>query len=343
MVLLPFYNNWILVGTVIIPLYSGGCCVICESDDIDTIIKTMNENAVTNFVCVKSIYDKILDKFLTEINSHFIGRVKYWIAEKLNSMSISQMLFSKYHKLLGGKFRYFLTVGTSIQTNIWKPLTILGFDVKEAYGMAEGTSIVTIPVSKRVNSQSVGQLIEGIKIKIINDEIVLKGPNIMYSYYNSPQLNKELLINGWLFTGDIGYIEANNELYIIGRKNEEIVFSDGRIVNPFEIESMIASYDDYIHDLGVYSSNNMLKIVIVPKPNLIELHGDSNNFETIKDIIRWNVIEYYNHTVPQFKRIKKITITDKILPKSTSGKLKRYLLSSFEVQEVDEFSELLSK
>jgi long-chain acyl-CoA synthetase len=137
-------------------------------------------------------------------------------------------------------------------------------------------------------------------------------------------------MNDWFFTGDEGYLDEDGYLYIVGRTSDAIILKSGKIIFPDQLESELKSRTNYISDVGVFYQDGIIKAIIIPIRELIDQYGSDDNFHEIYNYLRWQVIESFNHSVPLHKRIKKIIISDVPLQRSTSGKLKRFLLLEYE-------------
>ncbi len=331
---LPCYNNWILIATIITPLFIGCTCVFAP-DNIESIIKTISDYKVSIIVAVRRVYTDLLNFLMTE-KLFNINTMKYKIVSKINNKTNSKIAYRRVHKLLGNNIKYFLTVGANVEEEIYKPMLALGFEVFEGYGMAETSSLITYPASKRTHPQYVGKMLEGIEYKIINNELVLKGENIANKYYNRDALNKSIFNNGWFFTNDVIEIvddendKNNGMIRFIGRVGDEIVLKTGRVVILAELDKRIGEMTNYVRECGVFYDEGSFKVIIVPSQNMIDIYGIEDNYLIIHSILRWKVIEHYNHTVPAYKKISHVIITEENLPRSTSGKIKRYLLKELE-------------
>lgn len=325
---LPFYNNWILLSTLVFPLLCGCTCVFA-TDNIENIIKNISNHKVSIVVAVKKVYTDLLELLQTK-KLFNTNTLKYKIISKINNKKISEIAYKKIHNLLGNSIRYFLTVGAKVVEEIYVPMLALGFEIFEGYGMAETSSLITYPTSKRTDAEYVGKILNGLEYKIINNELVLNGENIGKQYYNRNELNKITFNNEWFFTNDVIEIEDNGMIKLLGRVGDEVVLKSGRVVVLAELESKLDKMKDYINECGVFFDDNIFKIVIVPAMNMIETYGVEDHYLVIHSILRWKVIEHYNHGVQPYKRITNVIITEQKLPRSTSGKIKRYLLKDFE-------------
>jgi len=335
LVLLPLFNNWILISTILIPLLIGGCCVFCPKDDIHIIIDTIRSHNVSILVLVRRVYLELLDVLFSVGGLVNRNSIKYKLVSLFNNARLSRLLYKDVHRLLGNNIRYFLTVGAKLDNDIYEPLLALGFEIFEGYGMAETSSLITYPASKRTHPDYVGKIIDGLDYKMINNELILHGKSVGKQYFNRDLFNTELFNNGWFFTKDIVEIEDDGMVRFRSRFNEEIILKTGHIIIPAEIEDLLNSRVDYVIESGVFYQDDILKVVIVPSKSMIEKYGGEENYLIISSIIRWKVIEYYNRSVPRYKRINKIIITENRFKRSTSGKIKRYLLYDYEEIEIE--------
>jgi long-chain acyl-CoA synthetase len=185
---LPFYNNWMLLGTLVFPLFAGATCVICRSMEIEDIVETINKYKINIVVCVNSVYEQLINYALDMLNKKYY-KLLFKIAETLNNIQISKLFFKKIHKQFGNSIRYFLSIGTKVPKEIYQDFLTLGFEIYEGYGMQETAGVITIPESKRNKPHSVGKFIDGLHHKIIDKEIVVRGPSVAKSYYNRPEEN----------------------------------------------------------------------------------------------------------------------------------------------------------
>jgi len=151
----------------------------------------------------------------------------------------------------------------------------------------------------------------------------------MQGYFNRPEETAEVLKDGWLYTGDLGRLDADGYLYITGRRKEIIVLSNGKNINPTEIEAKIENQAACISEIGVYADRDQLKALIVP--NKGELQG--LNTEQIEEKLKWEVIDAYNQTVSPYKRIMHFSVTNTELPRTRLGKLQRFKLVEFATEK----------
>jgi long-chain acyl-CoA synthetase len=174
---------------------------------------------------------------------------------------------------------------------------------------------------------SVGQAVPGVLVELREGEIVAKGDNIMKGYYNKPAETKEVLIDGWLFTGDLGHIDKDGYLYITGRKKDLIILSNGKNINPEEIEAKLEKVSPAVREAGVYALNDTLNAVLLPNFEWLK----AQQIDNIHEYFKWEIIDNYNTQVSPYKKILSFALVNEDLPKTRLGKIQHYKLDKFTV------------
>jgi long-chain acyl-CoA synthetase len=232
-------------------------------------------------------------------------------------------VFSKVHEAFGGNVKFMVSGGAKLDPKIAKDFFTLGFTVIEGYGLTETSPIVTFNPPDRIKLGSVGIPIKGVQVRLSEEgEVLVRGPNVMKGYWNRPKETEEVIINGWLYTGDLGDMDEEGYLYIKGRKKEIIVLGTGKNVNPEEIENMLLESSDLIKEVGVLELEGKLHALIYPDLEKAKERGVVNLHETLK----WEVVDRVNRKLPEWKRIAGFKLTDRELPKTRLGKLRRFML-----------------
>ncbi len=331
LMLLPVHHVLPLAGTVIIPLYIGATIAISPSMQSADLMATLQNNAVTIVIGVPRLYTAIRKGIMDKIKASVIARMLFSIARKVNSMKFSRKIFSSVHKKFGGAIESLVSGGAALDKEIGDDFKTLGFEVLEGYGMTEAAPMITFTRPGRVRIGSPGEVMSETKVEIRDGEITASGPNIMQGYYNKPEETIEILKDGWLYTGDLGYIDQEGFLFITGRKKEIIVLSNGKKVNPTELEDKLTE-SIYVKECGVFYHNDQLQAIIVPA-DTSHFADDiaKTNRGQINELIRKEVIEPFNKTVSPYKKIMGFHITHEELPRTRLGKLQRFKLPSFAV------------
>lgn len=326
MVLLPLHHIFPLMGTLIIPLSVGGTIVFSPSMASEDIMATL-QHGITVIIGVPRLYNLIRKGFRDKINKSGIAKLLFKIAEKKNSLSFSRKIFGSVQKKFGGKIKYMVSGGAALDKEVAKDYLTLGFEILEGFGMTECAPMITFTHPGNVLPGSAGQPLKTNEVKIIDGEIVNQGRNVMQGYYNRPEETAAILKDGWLYTGDLGYLDDDNRIFITGRKKEIIVLSNGKNINPEEIENKILSMSEVITEIGVFEKADMLHAVIYSDYQKAKQLGIDN----VEEMLKWQVIDKYNQTVTPYKKVMKFSLIKESLPRTRLLKLKRFLLPKLEI------------
>ena len=330
--MLPYHHIMPLCFTLILPMYLGVPVILLTEISSASLLKTLQENRISVILGVPRVWEMLDKAIMTKINQSSLARFMFKIASKIKSMSIRKMLFSKVHKQFGGNIRLMVSGGAKIDKNILEDFRTMGFRAIQGYGMTETAPIIAFNVPSRERSDSVGEVIPDVEVKIAEDgEILVKGKNVMKGYYNNEQATKEAFDkDGWFHTGDLGKMEGKY-LIIIGRKKEMIVLPNGKNIDPNDIEAAIIKNTDLIKEIAVTEYKEQLLAIIYPDFEQIQ----AKKIVNIKDAIKWEVIDKYNITAPNYKKIHDIKIVKEELPKTRIGKIRRFMLKDLIEDKVE--------
>ena len=330
--MLPYHHIMPLCFTLILPMYLGVPIVLLTEISSASLLKTLQENRVTVIVGVPRVWEMLDKAIMTKINQSSVAKFMFKLASKTNSMSIRKMLFSKVHKQFGGHIRLMVSGGAKIDKNILEDFRTMGFRAIQGYGMTETAPIIAFNVPGRERSDSVGEVIPNVEVKIADDgEVLVKGKNVMKGYYKNEAATKEAFdVEGWFHTGDLGKMDGKY-LIIIGRKKEMIVLPNGKNIDPNDIEAEIMKNTDLIKEIAVTEYNEQLVAIIYPDFEKLQAQQIVN----IKDAIKWEVIDKYNVTAPNYKKIHDIKIIKQELPKTRLGKIRRFMLKDLLEDKVE--------
>lgn len=335
MVLLPLHHIFPLMGTMIIPLSVGGTIVFSPSMASEDIMATL-QHGVTIIIGVPRLYNLIRKGIKDKINKSGIAKLLFKIAQRKNSISFSRKIFGSVQRKFGGHIKYLVSGGAALDKEVAQDYLTLGFEILEGFGMTECAPMITFTRPGRVLPGSAGEPLKTNEVKVIDGEIVNRGRNVMQGYYNRPEETAAIIKDGWLYTGDLGYLE-NNRIFITGRKKEIIVLSNGKNINPEEIENKILSMNDVITEIGVFEKSDLLHAVIYPDYQKAKQQG----IENIEEMLKWQVIDKYNQSVTPYKKIMKFSLVKEPLPRTRLLKLKRFLLPQLEMISKEKLEEII--
>lgn len=252
-------------------LICQGSC-IAYAENIKQLKSNLAEIKPTMLIAVPRIFEKIHKGIWDKVKEGsaakrkiFLwalkqtpGTFKYKLADKL--------VFKKIKKAFGGNLRLAISGGAALNHKLAKFFHKIGITIVEGYGLTETAPVITCNRPTNIKLGTVGQKLEGVEIKIADDkEVLTRGDCIMKGYWNNDALTKEVIdSDGWLHTGDLGFINSEGFLVIIGRKKEMISLSTGKIAWPEHIE-MILNDDRYISQTMVMGNNkSYLTALIIP-------------------------------------------------------------------------------
>ena len=320
--ILPFHHIFPLMGTIMAPLSCGGTLVILEKISSEDILNALKEYQITIIIGVPRLYRLFHKGLMDKINANPAAKILLKISRSLKSLPFSRLVFKKAQEAFGGSITYFVSGGAKLDEQVGGDLYALGFEILEGFGMTEAAPMITFTRPGQVKIGSPGTPTSQTEVRIEDGEVLARGRNVMKGYFNKPEDTAAILKDGWLHTGDQGYLDKKNRLYITGRKKEIIVLSNGKNINPEEIENRILSLSPLIKEIGVYPKDEKLGAVIHPDLQAVKKEQVVNLRETIK----WLVLDKFNLTVPGYKKIHHFTLVTDELPKTRLGKLKRFLL-----------------
>jgi len=321
--ILPFHHTYPLMTTVLLPLYLGATVVFLDKLTPEDILEKLQKYQITVLIGVPRLYQLFHRRITEEINKNTLAKSLFKLMKKIKNQKIRKLIFKKVHDAFGGSIKYMVSGGAKLPLEIAEDLTTLGFTVIEGYGLTETSPIVSFNPPDKIKLGSVGIPIKGVEVKTTEEgEIIVHGDNVMKGYWKNPEETQKVIINGWLYTGDLGKIDEEGYIYITGRKKEIIVLGSGKNIFPEEIESKILAKAPYIKEVGVFEKGGKLLALIYPDLEKVKEFGITNLEETIK----WEVIDKVNRELPEWKRVVGFKIVKTELPKTRLGKLRRFLL-----------------
>ncbi len=333
LMLLPLHHIFPLLGTMVMPLFSGAMVAMSPSMASEDIIKTLQEQKVTMLIGVPRLFSAIRKGIKDKINKSGVAKGLFALVEKMNSRAFSKLVFGTVHKKFGGHIRYMVSGGAALDQAVGSDFKTLGFELLEGYGMTEAAPMITFARPGQVKVGSPGFPVPKCEVKIKDGEIIARGSNIMQGYYNRPEETAEVIKDGWLHTGDLGHFDEDGYLIITGRKKEILILSNGKNVNPVEIEQKLEGYAAFVKEVGVYQSGDQFRAIVVPSDELVMQHA---NDAELHQQIKWQVFDIYNQSCTSYKKVTDFTIFKDELPRTRLGKIRRFKLAELENNEAIE-------
>ena len=341
---LPMHHTYEGTCGFLCPLYAGATVFFSRS--LKTIVDDMQRAHPTVFLGVPLMYDKmyrrimgaIAEKGLTKALVPPMKTIAAWL-ETFGAEGVRRMLFSKIHETFGGSVRLFIAGGAAPDPKVSKGLRSFGFIMLQGYGLTETSPILTVNRERNFKDEAAGLPLPSVQLRIENPdanghgEIVAKGPSIMQGYYKNEAATNEVLHNGWFYTGDIGYFDNDGFLHINGRKKNVIVARNGENVYPEEIEDKVNKIP-FVLESVVYGTKDEkndeeIRVMIVPNAERFIEYAQTNKVEVTTQLIEKimnDEIRGLNKQLLGHQQIKKVRIRDKEFEKTTTQKIKRYLI-----------------
>ena len=325
MVLLPLHHSYPFAGTIFVPLHAGATCWITDGMKPDSILQTLKEGRITLIVGVPKLYETLAKGIMSKINASGVAKTLYNLASVLQWKSFSKLIFKSVHQKFGGNVHYILTGGAAFPKEVAKVFITLGFKILEGYGMTECAPMIAFSRPGEWRYNCIGRALPGCEMKIAeNGEILAKGENVMLGYYKKPEETAAIIKDGWLHTGDMGEIDAEGILKVTGRIKEIIVTSNGKNINPGEVEQELMKNSRFMKEVAVFLHQDHLHLLIYPEMSAVRLDSDGDTEELLK-----NEIAEYNKNAVHYKRIQQFHIVSEELPKNRMGKVQRFKLDDF--------------
>ncbi len=332
MILLPCHHVLPLMGSLIAPLVTGGSVAICPSMSAPDLMKTLAGGKVGIIIGVPRLYSMLTKAICGKIDAKWITRTLYKICEKIGSRTLSRTVFASIRKMMGGKMKYFVSGGAALDPAVAKKMQTLGLDILEGYGMTECAPMIAFTRPGDFTPGASGQPVPGCEVEIREGELVVHGDNIMQGYYGRPEETAAIVRNGWIYTGDLGYLDDKGRVVVTGRRKEIIVLSNGKNVNPTDIEHKLEAYTDIVKEAAVTDKDDALVAIIVPTPALASSMTDAQ----IEEKIKWDVLEKYNADAAGYKKIFSVKVYRNDLPRTRLDKIQRFKLKSLLVEAENE-------
>jgi len=337
---LPIHHTYELAINIAIAMYGA---TVCINDSLKTVLKNLKLYKPTGLVLVPL--------FLTTFNKKIWDEVKKKGMEKKLKMGMTasnamrafgidmrEKLFAEILAAFGGNLQKIICGGAAMEASLMKTFDALGIEVCEGYGITECSPLIAVNPYYKRKLGSVGPAVPCCDVRIDGEstdekgrvigEIIVKGENVMIGYYDNIEANLDVFTDdGWFRTGDLGYMDSDGYIYITGRKKSVIVLNNGKNVFPEEIEEYLGKIENIKECVVVGrdkgdGSEIMLTAVVFPD---FDAYPEDEPIDNIADDIKKQVLEL-NRSLPSFKQIRNIDIRKTEFEKTTTRKIKRFLV-----------------
>lgn len=331
---LPIHHVFECTVGFLFSLYKGAQTVFC--DGLRHIVENLNEYKVTVMACVPAIYERIFLMIRKQLEKQ--GKLKKILENeekyKDTSMKEKKQVFKEIHNMLGGEIRLLISGAAALDSKIEEKYRLLGINLVQGYGLTETSPVVAIGTNKYYKIGSIGKTVPSVEAKIVNandegiGELVVKGPNVMLGYFNDENATKEVIKDKWFYTGDLARIDNEGYIFICGRKKSVIVLKNGKNIFPEEMENLVNKIEgvqeSFIFGKQQSDDKNDIKInvkIVFDREivkNVYKVETDDDIYTALS-----KEVKEINKTMPKYKAIRGIIITEKPLIKTTTNKIKR--------------------
>ncbi|MGI8836684.1 MAG: AMP-binding protein, partial [Pyrinomonadaceae bacterium] len=333
---LPLHHTFEFSTGFLTPLSRGAQITYLPELTGEALARAIKNGHVTGMVGVPALWELLHRRIKNRLyeNSDWIGKAadamikaNAWLRDRV-SLNLGPILFYPIHEGMGGRIRYFVSGGSALSEKLQKDFQGLGFTILEGYGLTEASPVLTVTrPENRMLTGSVGRPLPGVEVKIADPdasgvgEVIARGPNVMLGYYADEDATRNTLVERWLYTGDLGRLDEDGNLFLVGRSKEIIVDTNGKNVYPDELEEV---YDTspYLKELSIVG----LADGIGEKVACLVVADDEYDIALSRAELRRKVEEHFREvsaSLPYYKRVKVLHFTDIELPRTATRKVKR--------------------
>lgn len=299
MTVLPIHHVYCFTCDILLSLRYG--CTVCVNDSMLRIPQNLKRFKPTIILLVPMIAETIYKKIKAASQAMPDVPMKAIAAD-----------------VFGGRLKGIYSGGAYLPPELAEGYRELGIPIAQGYGMTECSPRISTGNWADTSLEDVGTIVNGCEVKIVDGEIWAKSPSVMQGYYKDPKATAESLTeDGWLMTGDLGYVDEQKHLFITGRKKNLIILSNGENVSPEELENKFAGLD-WLSEVLVYAEQGVITAEVMFSPEFLQTHSREEAEKLFRDRV-----EAVNKTVTSAKTIHCLRVRDTEFDKTTSKKIKR--------------------
>ncbi len=311
-------------------------CTAFLNDSIKNVLRNFKNERPDSLILVPLFVETMHKKIWKEIEKKGLTKKVRFVMKLSGALrhvgiDIRRKAFAEILDSLGGELRTIICGGAPLSKTYVKDFDAFGIEIQEGYGITECSPLLAVNRQGEVVAGSVGKAVLGVDIKIDKSEgeetgeILAKGDNVMLGYYENPEATAEVFTDdGYFRTGDIGFIDKKGYIFITGRKKNIIILSNGKNIFPEELEEHL-SHREVIGECVVIGRNNgtetVITAVIYPSPEFSEGKTEEEIAQAVQ-----NAVTETNKSLPTFKHIQAHEIRKTEFEKTTTKKIKRFLV-----------------
>ncbi|MCU0606158.1 MAG: AMP-binding protein [Candidatus Edwardsbacteria bacterium] len=345
---LPLHHTFEATGGMLVPLYAGATICYARSLKSRDIVNDIRDSQATMMLGVPLLFEKIYEGILRAVKEKpMLTRAAFAASsglvksiKSLTGATAGKKVFGSMREKAGlSTLRLLVSGGAALKPEVAVGLETLGLEIMQGYGLTESAPVLTLNNVARPDPGSVGPPIADVEIKIVEPdatgigEIAARGPNIMLGYYQNQAATDAVIRDGWLHTGDLGYIDQRGCVFITGRAKNVIISAAGKNIYPEEVEAQLAKSPYVAESLVIgekHEQTGREEVHAIVYPNYEKLdeyaahHRVKLDEAQIERIIKAEVRHQCAH-LAEYKRVKHFSLREEEFPKTTTRKIKRYL------------------
>ena len=322
--IIPLSHAYEHTAGFFLPIYIGA--EIYFNDNRDQIVSDLLSVKPTLMTAVPRLYEVLYNKLNNQLATQNKVTQKLFyktvalgtktfkgfnlsLIEKAENLILDKIVRKKLQRKFGGNLQAFISGGAALNEQVGLFFQSLGINILQGYGQTECSPLISCNPINKIKIDTVGVPIKGLKVKLSKEkEILVRGDSLMKGYWKDKNNTDKVIINGWLHTGDLGFIDDEGYIKISGRMNEMIVNSGGENIAPVPIENLLLEHEE-IEQAMVYGHNKPFLIaLLVPNENL--LNSNLNNVQNLTTQFQ-GIINNINKDLSPTKRIRKFIILEK--------------------------------
>ena len=332
--ILPIHHVFECTVGFLFSLYKGAKTVFC--DGLRHVVENLKEYQVTVMACVPAIYESIFMIIRKSLQNR--GKLQEILdnEEKYKNASMEEKkeIFKEIHDILGGKIKLFISGAAALDPKIEAKYRLLGLNLVQGYGLTETSPVVAVGTNKYYKTGTIGKSVPSVQAKLVNvnaegiGELIVKGPSVMLGYFGNEEATKDVMQDDWFYTGDLAKIDDEGYITICGRKKSVIVLKNGKNIFPEEMESLVNKIEgvkeSFIFGKQQSEDKDDIKInvkIVFDRDIVEDVYKVKDDME-IRNVLS-NQVKEINATMPKYKAIRGIILTEEPLIKTTTNKIKR--------------------
>ena len=340
---LPIHHTYECTCTMLEGIFMGASMAFCRG--LKYITKDMQMVHPTFLLAVPLIYEKFYNTIQKTLKKQGQDKLVNTLFAANNytsriGLNIAKPIANKIMAQFGGNIDMFIAGGARVDPKVLSFFRSMGIPCLQGYGLTETSPMVALNPDqwKYMRNESAGKIFQFTEWKIVdkdeegNGEICFRGPQVMMGYYKNPEATAACMEDGWFHTGDVGYVDGDDYVYITGRRKNVIIAANGKNVFPEELEEKIAR-SPYVEECMVWADEDNedrmargIYVTLRPdRENVKEALGERADDEGAVTALISSEIDKLNAHWPDWKRVKHIIIKKSEFNKTTGMKIRRFV------------------